>query len=334
MVARRDRFRGDQRVTAGQGGSSPQASRGPDYIHEGRKRNATMCFRVGQEAPVAGPGRPRWWRLPGVWRVAGLGVAVLLTVAVAVLEMWEHPLGWLRLPRSLVVSVLHWARAHWLTSAAVGIIVPVLLYVLQRRAERNRIRAEQQQQGDHRPYGGGATPDGGAGCAGRVADQALLGWTRPRGGCPGSARLEIPSPPWRAPGRCASRLAPRGGRIASAAQRARGVGPVWWTPRSANCRNASSRRCSPWQAANGEWSSGNPLTSPTSPGTWSSPAARKPSAAASRSTQRSRQPERQVTRTWWRAWLRTWWTTPCVTTPPEAGSRPQRPQPQEGQASR
>jgi hypothetical protein len=84
--------------------------------------------------------------MPRVWRVAALGLAALLTVAVAVLELWEHPPGWLRIPRGLVVTVLHWARAHWLTSGAVGIIVTVLLYALQRRAERNRMRAEQQQQ--------------------------------------------------------------------------------------------------------------------------------------------------------------------------------------------
>jgi uncharacterized protein len=87
-----------------------------------------------------------WRRVPRLWRVVGLGSIGLLGVAVAALETWEHPPGWLHSGRVLVVALLHWIRVHWLTSGAVGIMVTLLVYVVQRRTELQRIRADQQQQ--------------------------------------------------------------------------------------------------------------------------------------------------------------------------------------------
>jgi membrane protein implicated in regulation of membrane protease activity len=84
--------------------------------------------------------------VPRAWWIIGLGLAGLLIVAAVALQLWGHPPGWLSYLRVLVVAALHWARVHWLTSGAVGVLVALLIYVLQRRAERHRIRAEQQER--------------------------------------------------------------------------------------------------------------------------------------------------------------------------------------------
>src|SRR6266508_3392178 len=127
---------------------------------------------VDQKTPAARPGRPRWWRAPRVWWVAGMGLAGLLIVGAAALEIWEHPPGWLHFPRVLIVTMVHWTRVHWLTSGAVGIMVTLLLYVLQLRAERHRNRADRQQPEPRWPR----------------CSPSTAGWTRRRGGCRGSGR--------------------------------------------------------------------------------------------------------------------------------------------------
>lgn len=108
---------------------------------------------VGQKAPVGRPERSRWRRVPRIWRVAELGLVGLLIVAVAVLELWKHPPGWLRIPRGLVVTALHWLREHWLTSPGLGVIAgfagvaaTLLVFWWQRRGEAQRARQDRAQR--------------------------------------------------------------------------------------------------------------------------------------------------------------------------------------------
>jgi uncharacterized protein len=89
--------------------------------------------------------RRSWW-----WVAAG--VAIVLAAAV-VLELWERPPGWLGGTRRVVVAGLHWVRVHWVTSAALGVVVSalgvvvtLLVYRLQRRAEQQRDRRDEAKQ--------------------------------------------------------------------------------------------------------------------------------------------------------------------------------------------
>jgi TPR repeat protein len=111
-----------------------------------RERNATIWFMLGQKTPSARPRTTGRWHLPRAWWVTGLGLGGLLIVAAAALEVWENPPSWLYFSRVLVVTGLHWARVHWLTSGAAGVVVTLLIYGLQRRAERHRIEADGHQR--------------------------------------------------------------------------------------------------------------------------------------------------------------------------------------------
>jgi TPR repeat protein len=77
------------------------------------------------------------------WRLGGLVLLGLVVTAVVVLELWESPSNWLRGPRSMVVDGLHWLRAHWLTSGALGVIATLGVFELQRRAEHRRDQREE-----------------------------------------------------------------------------------------------------------------------------------------------------------------------------------------------
>jgi len=63
------------------------------------------------------------------WLLALAGI--LLVVAVAVLEVWSTPPGWLPPARQQTVGVLHWSKQNWLSTAAlstaagvVGVLTP------------------------------------------------------------------------------------------------------------------------------------------------------------------------------------------------------------------
>jgi hypothetical protein len=78
---------------------------------------------------------------------------LLLAAAMVVLELWRHPPSWLGGTRQVVVGGLHWVRVHWATSAALGVVVSalgvaatLLIYRLQRRAERQRDQRDQARQ--------------------------------------------------------------------------------------------------------------------------------------------------------------------------------------------
>jgi hypothetical protein len=101
---------------------------------------------AGQKMPTARPGRRSEWYLPPARWMIALGLVGLLITAAAALHVWGHPGGWLHSPRILVDAALRWVRVHWLTSGAVGVLMTMLVYVLQRRAERHRIWAEQQER--------------------------------------------------------------------------------------------------------------------------------------------------------------------------------------------
>jgi TPR repeat protein len=67
------------------------------------------------------------------WQFGGLVLSGIAVAAVVVLELWARPPDWLRGPRAFVVEGLHWARVHWLTSGALGVVVTLLGLWLQRR---------------------------------------------------------------------------------------------------------------------------------------------------------------------------------------------------------
>jgi hypothetical protein len=73
----------------------------------------------------------------------------LVVAGVAVLEVWPHPPTWLGGAREGVVTVVHWARAHWLTSGALGVVVAPAAWLsptLQQRHQR-RQQAQAAQAG-------------------------------------------------------------------------------------------------------------------------------------------------------------------------------------------
>jgi eukaryotic-like serine/threonine-protein kinase len=65
---------------------------------------------------------------------------ILAVAAIAVLELWRAPPGWLLPIRQYTVGVLHWVKANWLSTAAVGTmaalagaLTPFLIRWLDRR---------------------------------------------------------------------------------------------------------------------------------------------------------------------------------------------------------
>jgi tetratricopeptide (TPR) repeat protein len=79
---------------------------------------------------------------------------MLLLAVIVVLELWSAPVGWLHVPRQLVVVVLHWLKVHWLTSgglsvmvAIVGVLVAILPHMLERRREAHRAASELDSRG-------------------------------------------------------------------------------------------------------------------------------------------------------------------------------------------
>jgi hypothetical protein len=102
---------------------------------------------VGGSRPRGAKERPRGW-----WLVGGLLVLVL-AAAVLVLEVWEHPPGWLRGPRGLIVAGLSSLRGRLLTAAGLGVVAgfagvaaPLLVFWLQRHREDQRDRQDREQR--------------------------------------------------------------------------------------------------------------------------------------------------------------------------------------------
>jgi hypothetical protein len=83
------------------------------------------------------PARRRKLRLG--WLVALAGI--LLATALTLLELWATPPGWLLPARQQTITILHWAKANWLSTAALGtaaavagVLAPFLIRWLDRRS--------------------------------------------------------------------------------------------------------------------------------------------------------------------------------------------------------
>jgi TPR repeat protein len=70
-----------------------------------------------------------------------------------VLEVWEHPPGWLRGPRGLVITVLGWLREHWLSAGGLGaiagfagVVATLAVFWWPQRREDQRFQQEQERR--------------------------------------------------------------------------------------------------------------------------------------------------------------------------------------------
>src|SRR5215218_5675999 len=88
-------------------------------------------------------------RTSGRWLAGGL--LVLAVATVVLLEVWEHPPGWLLGPRRMAVSGLHWMRGHWRTPAGLGVVGLAVVAAILLRFWWQRRGAGQQVGLAHAP---------------------------------------------------------------------------------------------------------------------------------------------------------------------------------------
>jgi hypothetical protein len=81
------------------------------------------------------------------WLLLVAAVLLLLVIVVMGSELWGSSPTWLHGIQQVVVHALHWVRVHWLNSGALAafatVFAALVVYVLQRRADRRRDRREQ-----------------------------------------------------------------------------------------------------------------------------------------------------------------------------------------------
>jgi MFS family permease len=82
-------------------------------------------------------------------------IAVTTIGGIILLELWAHPPAWLHEPRKIVVRTLHWIHENWLTSASlgvwvaiIGVVVPVILWWLDRRRRGRNLAEATSRRGD------------------------------------------------------------------------------------------------------------------------------------------------------------------------------------------